>query len=199
MSQLALFSGHAIILWLGAITPSSAQDISSIKSTLAAKQCPAAEYSHLHYDSRGCGFSGQKACDQQYSAPGQAWQDCYHQLHLCQEQIDADNKVIDEFNRVYAACKAKQSSSAPPSVSGSSDLARAASPLSRQRTQAPTIFAGSKTGSSTTRCSQRKDSTSSRRPPTILPSAKTVTSRTLRPATATWTNTTRRTASRPIG
>jgi hypothetical protein len=121
--QITLLLSYAMILWLGAITASPAQDISNIKSALAAKQCPAAEYSHLHYDSRGCGFSGQKACDQQYNAPGQAWQDCYHRLHLCQEQIDADNKVIDESNRVYAACQPKHSSSNPPNVSGSSDLA----------------------------------------------------------------------------
>lgn len=100
-----------------------AQDISSIKSALAAKQCPASEYSHIHFDDRNCGFSGQKACDQRYSAASQAWQDCYHRLHQCQEQIDADNKVIDESNHVYAACQANHSSSSPPNVSGSSNLA----------------------------------------------------------------------------
>lgn len=90
---------------------------------LAAKQCPASEYQRITYDDRNCGFSGQKACDQQYSAPGQAWQDCYHHLNVCREQIDADNQVIQEANRVYVACQAKHSSSGSPNNSGSSDLA----------------------------------------------------------------------------
>jgi len=139
--RLMRLAGCSLILLLGTAAPSLSQDISSIKSMLAAKQCPPSEYSRISYDDRGCGFSGQKACDQRYRAPSDAWQDCYHQLKLCHDQIDADNQVIYEANRVFHACqqhkadadqsltgsqpKAGYSSSGPssPGNSGSSDLA----------------------------------------------------------------------------
>ncbi|MGY3582392.1 hypothetical protein ACVIGB_000684 [Bradyrhizobium sp. USDA 4341] len=123
LNHIAWLIGSVMILVLGSIAPSSAQDLSAIKSTLAANQCPTTKYSHIHYDDRNCGFSGQKSCDQQYSVSSQAWQDCYHRLQLCHDQIDADNKVIDESNRIYAGCHTEQSSSGSPSSSTSSDLA----------------------------------------------------------------------------
>lgn len=97
------------VLYLGVTTPTHAQDISSIKSALAAKQCPASEYSHITYDDRGCGWSAQKACDDRYKAPGEAWQDCYSKTNECRKQIDADNQVINEANRVFRQCNQNKS------------------------------------------------------------------------------------------
>lgn len=108
-SRIIQFIGCSLILFLGAITPARAQDISSIKSMLAAKQCPPSEYSRISYDDRGCGWPAQKACDQRYRAPSQAWQDCYHQLGECRKQIDADNQVVYEANRVFRLCNQHQS------------------------------------------------------------------------------------------
>ena len=140
-SRIIQFIGCALIFFLGANALARAQDISSIKSMLAAKQCPASEYSRITYDDRGCGYSMQKACDQGYRAPSQAWQDCYSKMGDCRKQIDADNQVIYEANRVFRLCNQHKSdvdqsstgsqprtgysSSSSPSQndSGSSDLA----------------------------------------------------------------------------
>jgi hypothetical protein len=91
--------------------PVHAQDVVGLQSMLAAKQCPPSEFSRISYDDRSCGFSAQKACDQQYRAPSQAWQDCYHQLDVCRKQADADNQVITEANRVYRSCHQPKSNS----------------------------------------------------------------------------------------
>lgn len=108
-SRIIPFIGCLLILFLGVTTPAHTQDISSIKSMLAAKQCPASEYSRITYDDRNCGWSAQKACDQRYRAPSQAWLDCYHQMGECRKQIDADNQVIYEANRVFRLCNQHQS------------------------------------------------------------------------------------------
>jgi hypothetical protein len=114
------------LLFFGTPTPMHAQDIVGLKSMLAAKQCPASETPRISYDDRDCGFSGQKACDQKYRAPSQAWQDCYHQLELCHRQIDADNKVIAEANHIYQLCHQPKSNpdqsatGAQPKAGGSS-------------------------------------------------------------------------------
>lgn len=100
--------GFALLFFLSDAPPTRAQDISSIKSGLAAKICPASEYSHITYDDRGCGWSAQKACDEQYRAPSAAWQDCYSKTNECRKQIDADNQVIDEANNVYRQCQQRR-------------------------------------------------------------------------------------------
>jgi len=107
-SGVIQFIACSLVVFLCATTPARAQDISSIKSMLAAKQCPASEYSRISYDDRGCGWSAQKACDQRYQS-GPAWQDCYHRLKECRDQIDADNQVIYEANRVFRLCNQHQS------------------------------------------------------------------------------------------
>lgn len=96
--------GFALLFLLSATAPIRAQDISSIKSALAAKICPASEYSRITYDDRNCGWSAQKACDERYRAPSAAWQDCYGKINECRKQIDADNQVIYEANRVFRLC-----------------------------------------------------------------------------------------------
>jgi hypothetical protein len=102
-------AGCALIFFLGATAPTFAQDISSVKSMLAAKQCPPSEYSRIRYDDRNCGYPAQKACDDRYRAPSQPWQECYDQLNLCRKQADADNQVINEANRVYRDCQQRKS------------------------------------------------------------------------------------------
>jgi hypothetical protein len=96
----------AALISVSAISPSLSQDISSIKTTLAAKQCPPAEISPIDVYQRCGGASAEQACDRQYPLASTAWQQCYAKLKECADQVSEDNQVIFESNRVYRLCHA---------------------------------------------------------------------------------------------
>jgi hypothetical protein len=94
----------AALLLVSAISPALSQDISSIKSMLAAKMCPASLLDEISYSSRDCGDAKWHACDRLlYDSGGK---ECWADLHACQKQVEADNEVIRESNRVYRVCHA---------------------------------------------------------------------------------------------
>jgi hypothetical protein len=103
LTIMVWFANCSLILFLGATTPTRAQDISSIKSMLEAKpkQCPPTTYRSIYYGDAGCG-------DRSLSTL---------QGEQCQNRVDADNKIIDEANRLYQECQ-KQLSDTNQSSTG---------------------------------------------------------------------------------